>query len=382
MLEKKKKVRLSQLEASLTGFIGPCLSSDFSIFGLSSDLKTPPTSDLRLCQALAKVQISFSNLNSAHHEPSNSLKPSIALTMIKLTSSSDSKSVGTQIISQAFDSSQMSPGSAHAIGSNGLRKKHQGGPSPYRDFFGKEERQKPGPRETRDDWQDTCTFTTALERIEAWIYARVIESIWWQTLTPHMQCPAEDGIRERRELCLRKRCGKLAGPELSDSQKFSIELWKKALSDACQRLCPVRAGGHECGCLSVFARMVMEQCVARLDVAMFNAILRESEDDMPTDPISDPISDPNVLPISIGKLSFGAGAQLKNAVGSSLCCLISVVHSILSICFFLSLFYFMSCHAYSVVSYMSLCGVENSTSNALRYTAYRSKIRGAAFLIS
>lgn len=52
----------------------------------------------------------------------------------------------------------------------------------------------------------------------------------------------------------------------------------------------------------------------RLDVAMFNAILRESADDVPTDPVSDPISDARVLPISSGKASFGAGAQLKNAV--------------------------------------------------------------------
>lgn len=52
----------------------------------------------------------------------------------------------------------------------------------------------------------------------------------------------------------------------------------------------------------------------RLDVAMFNAILRESAEDMPSDPVSDPISDPRVLPILAGNLSFGAGAQLKNAV--------------------------------------------------------------------
>lgn len=54
--------------------------------------------------------------------------------------------------------------------------------------------------------------------------------------------------------------------------------------------------------------------MARLDVAMLNAILRESADEMPTDPISDPISDSKVLPIQAGKSSFGAGAQLKNAV--------------------------------------------------------------------
>ena len=58
----------------------------------------------------------------------------------------------------------------------------------------------------------------------------------------------------------------------------------------------------------------MEQCVERLDVAMFNAILRESVDEIPTDPVSDPITDHKVLPISPGKSSFGAGAKLKNAV--------------------------------------------------------------------
>ncbi|GJN13470.1 hypothetical protein PR202_gb00179 [Eleusine coracana subsp. coracana] len=65
----------------------------------------------------------------------------------------------------------------------------------------------------------------------------------------------------------------------------------------------------------------MEQCIARLDVAMFNAILRESDDEIPTDPMSDPITDPKVLPIPSGKFSFGAGVQLKNAIGSWSRCL-------------------------------------------------------------
>ncbi|GKV07938.1 hypothetical protein SLEP1_g19634 [Rubroshorea leprosula] len=60
----------------------------------------------------------------------------------------------------------------------------------------------------------------------------------------------------------------------------------------------------------------MEQFVARPYVAMFNAILRNSDDDIPTDPVSDPISDSMVLPIPVGKTSFGAGAQLKNAVSN------------------------------------------------------------------
>jgi hypothetical protein len=62
------------------------------------------------------------------------------------------------------------------------------------------------------------------------------------------------------------------------------------------------------------SHQVMEQCVTRLDVAMFNAILRESASEIPTDPISDPIVDPKVLPIPAGELSFGSGAQLKNSV--------------------------------------------------------------------
>lgn len=59
---------------------------------------------------------------------------------------------------------------------------------------------------------------------------------------------------------------------------------------------------------------ILKKCLARLDVAMFNAILRESADDISTDPVSDPITDVKVLPIPSGKSSFGAGAQLRTAV--------------------------------------------------------------------
>lgn len=48
------------------------------------------------------------------------------------------------------------------------------------------------------------------------------------------------------------------GPSLGDQQQgnFSINLWRSTFQDAFQRLCPVRAIGHECGCLPVLARMV------------------------------------------------------------------------------------------------------------------------------
>lgn len=58
--------------------------------------------------------------------------------------------------------------------------------------------------------------------------------------------------------------------------------------------------------------------MGRLDIAMFNAILRGSDDEMPTDPVSDPISDSKVLPIPAGKSGFRAAIQLKNAVSSCL----------------------------------------------------------------
>ena len=52
----------------------------------------------------------------------------------------------------------------------------------------------------------------------------------------------------------------LVGDEcgLGDAEQgnFAVDLWKKAFKDACERLCPIRAGGHECGCLPVLARLV------------------------------------------------------------------------------------------------------------------------------
>ncbi|CAI9093240.1 OLC1v1028697C8 [Oldenlandia corymbosa var. corymbosa] len=164
--------------------------------------------------------------------------------------------------------------------------------------------------EEGDEWEDVETFMFALEKTESWVFSRIVESIWWQTLTPHMQTTVAKGSSSKKTNKVRYGLGN------QEQGNFSIELWKKAFKDACERLCPIRAGGHECGCLPVIARLVMEQLVSRLDVAMFNAILRESSEEMPTDPVSDPISDSRVLPIPAGKLSFGAGAQLKNAIGN------------------------------------------------------------------
>ncbi|KAJ0525992.1 putative NT-type C2 domain, nucleoporin [Helianthus annuus] len=156
----------------------------------------------------------------------------------------------------------------------------------------------------------------ALEKVESWIFSRIIESVWWQTLTPYMQSAAAKAIVRIVDSESSKSSKKASTPRSQEQANFSMELWKTAFMDACERICPVRAEGHDCGCLPVLSRLVMEQCMARLDVAMFNAVLRESADEAPTDPVSDPISDARVLPISSGKASFGAGAQLKNAIGN------------------------------------------------------------------
>lgn len=163
-------------------------------------------------------------------------------------------------------------------------------------------RWKNGLQELLEDWQETETFTTALEKVELWVFSRIVESVWWQVFTPHMQSPENNNSS--------------ASKSNEKQGAFSISLWKNAFGDALQRLCPMRGGGHECGCLPVLARMVMEKCVGRFDVAMFNAILRESEHQIPTDPVSDPILDTKVLPVPAGDLSFGSGAQLKNAIGN------------------------------------------------------------------
>ncbi|KAG8051086.1 hypothetical protein GUJ93_ZPchr0009g438 [Zizania palustris] len=171
-----------------------------------------------------------------------------------------------------------------------------------------------------DNWDDVNTFIAALKKIESWIFSRIVESIWWQTCTPHMQ--SSHISSESLPSSNAKKCyGRITVVGNQQQATLSIDIWKKAFKEASEKLCPARATGHECGCLPMLAKLVMEQCIARLDVAMFNAILRESDDEIPTNPMSDPITDPKVLPIPSGKFSFGAGVQLKNVIGSWSRCL-------------------------------------------------------------
>ncbi|KAI5074672.1 hypothetical protein GOP47_0010633 [Adiantum capillus-veneris] len=185
-----------------------------------------------------------------------------------------------------------------------------------------QKQQTVSPSHDCEDWREPITFTCALERLESWIYTKVVESIWWQVLTPQMQQPIKQASVEIEDNAAVTRLDhgnhekRAATPELEDARQgnASVDIWKKAFLDAYERLCPVRVLGVECGCLPMLNKLVLEACVIRLDVAMFNGILRD--DETPTDPVSDPISDVRVLPIPNSSLSFGLGAQLKNAVAT------------------------------------------------------------------
>ncbi|URE27495.1 Nucleolar protein [Musa troglodytarum] len=179
-----------------------------------------------------------------------------------------------EIIFQTFGNLSNST-SMRAVESNGGARKTDEKHTPLRrkNKSGIRQGKSLGFMQLLEDWQDTSTFTTALAKIESWIFSRIVESVWWQTLTPHMQSPSE-------ELYTQKNFG---------SVQFALED------------------------MSVAACLYWPE---RLDVAMFNAILRESAHEIPTDPVSDPIVDPKVLPIPAGDLSFGSGAQLKNSIGN------------------------------------------------------------------
>ncbi|OAP01348.1 hypothetical protein AXX17_AT3G52370 [Arabidopsis thaliana] len=204
---------------------------------------------------------------------------------------------GKTSVPSHFTETSASNGSEHNVLGKVRRKKNQW------------TKQSNGFKQVFEDWQESQTFTAALEKVEFWIFSRIVESVWWQVFTPHMQSP-ENGGKTKEHI-------------LGDIEQgsFSISLWKNAFKVTLSRLCPMRGARHECGCLPILAKMVMEKCIARIDVAMFNAILRESEHQIPTDPVSDPILDSKVLPILSGNLSFGSGAQLKNAIGNWSRCL-------------------------------------------------------------
>lgn len=191
-----------------------------------------------------------------------------------------------EIIAHTFGHLSNSHSISRAVESNDGAKKVEGIPSPvsWKNSNGSKQTRKPSFMQPVDDWQETSTFLLALEKIESWIFSRTVESVWWQVIhfiqlicfffqllclfyflyfchdqfylcfqsfTPHMHSPSEDFYAT-------ESFGKLLGPALGDQQQgsFSINIWKNAFRDAFTRICPVRAGGHDCGCLPVLAKKV------------------------------------------------------------------------------------------------------------------------------
>ncbi|KAI3472528.1 hypothetical protein Pfo_028022 [Paulownia fortunei] len=217
------------------------------------------------------------------------------------------------IVNKSFGDNQLPVSVGHDIGKVGDKKgKKKSSPLKWESFPSKSTRG--ALEDCLGDWENPLTFAAALEKVESWIFSRIIESLWWQLLScvfpPDIYSTyavwCAKAIRRSMDSYSSKLYRRTSSSIDQEQGSFSLELWKKAFRDACERICPFELDDT----------IIMKQLIARLDVAMFNAILRESGDEIPTDPVADPISDAEVLPIPAGKASFGAGAQLKNAIGN------------------------------------------------------------------
>ena len=89
-----------------------------------------------------------------------------------------------ECITQAFANSCQSSSLTRIFESNGGGKKSEGKPASLK---WKCSPNKNGFVEFIDDWQETRTFTAALEKVESWIFSRIVESIWWQVYKLHSQ---------------------------------------------------------------------------------------------------------------------------------------------------------------------------------------------------
>ena len=63
-------------------------------------------------------------------------------------------------------------------------------------------------------------------------------------------------IDKNRGSASRKSYRRTSNSPDHDQGDFSLDIWKNAFREACERICPVRAGGHECGCLPVLSKLV------------------------------------------------------------------------------------------------------------------------------
>eukprot|EP00850_Spirogloea_muscicola_P018384 SM000168S02583 [mRNA] locus=s168:35959:43415:- [translate_table: standard] len=181
------------------------------------------------------------------------------------------------------------------------------------------------------DWEHPQALLAALARVERWLHSRVLQIIWWHIMTPAMQKKDKqtamaatappvrlESIPLDSELCRADSLKpSVTGESPGRQAEGAISRWRWALLEVFRKLCPARGIGEDCGCLPTLTWQVLEQCGARLDTALFNALLRDGGGaGMPTDPVSDPLTEPAALPIQPGQLTFGGGVQLKIAISA------------------------------------------------------------------
>jgi hypothetical protein len=85
-----------------------------------------------------------------------------------------------EIISQAFGNAcQISP-IMRLAGSNGSARRNDGKSASLNRKGFSNGKSGNGFMQTGEDWQETGTFVFSLERVESWIFSRLVESVWWQ----------------------------------------------------------------------------------------------------------------------------------------------------------------------------------------------------------
>ncbi|KAF8658232.1 hypothetical protein HU200_059422 [Digitaria exilis] len=84
---------------------------------------------------------------------------------------------------------------------------------------------------------DVDTFIAAIKKIESWIFSRIVETLWWQTFTPHMQS-AHITSDMKTSSNAKKAMEGLLLLEISNKQPYHGHM-EKAFKEASERLCPI-----------------------------------------------------------------------------------------------------------------------------------------------
>jgi hypothetical protein len=85
-----------------------------------------------------------------------------------------------EIIAQTFGVSHVNP-TMTTMNVNGGAKKLDGKPmTMLRRNSSNGKQAKLAAMQMPDDWQETSTFLASLEKIESWIFSRIVDTVWWQ----------------------------------------------------------------------------------------------------------------------------------------------------------------------------------------------------------